>query len=75
MDRRWKTRKRPKYVPKDPKPVEICRVLPHRLAHIPGAVEWLLSVRKNRIDTRVGYELNKLYSQLSELVKNQNNKN
>ncbi|AFQ22263.1 hypothetical protein My1_104 [Pectobacterium phage My1] len=69
-DPRWKTRRNPRKKVAPKPEVELCRVLPHRLAHIPGAVEWLVSKPKRRLDTRVSFELRKLYAELASLVKN-----
>ena len=72
-DSRWDLRKYPK---KKSKPVktynpadELCRVVPFRLAQIPGIGEWLMQQRKARATLNINVELDVVYRELAELRK------
>lgn len=67
-DPRWETRKFPKAPERKQKEIELCRVIPIRLAHMPNIYDWLESQRKTRLSIRVGLELDTGYRSLSEFM-------
>lgn len=69
-DARWETRKFPKRdtKPRKAKEIELCRVIPIRLAQMPNIYDWLESQRKTRLSIRINMELNMGYKSLSEFM-------
>ncbi|QIO02048.1 hypothetical protein rutana_66 [Salmonella phage rutana] len=52
---------------------KLCRVVPPRLAGIRNISEWLLKQRKTRVSLRIGFELDQVYRELGELIKENDN--
>ncbi|ATS94069.1 hypothetical protein P13BB106kb_p085 [Pectobacterium phage DU_PP_V] len=69
MDQRWKVPKKKKAKIKPRDSVEMCRVLPTRLANIKGSVDWLRKYPRTKLGENISHDLNNLYKQLAELVK------
>ncbi|WWD11422.1 hypothetical protein CPL00146S_CDS0047 [Escherichia phage SmurfNell] len=52
---------------------KLCRVVPPRLAGIPNVSIWLLKQRKVRVSLRIPFELERVYKELGELIKEDDN--
>ena len=73
---KWETRKfptKPKKSSTYDTAEKLCRVVPHRLAGIPNISIWLLKQRKIRVSLRIGFELDQIYRELGELIKEDDN--
>lgn len=74
-DGRWDTRKfkrKPSKKIRTYDPAEdLCRVVPFRLAQIPGIGEWLMKQRKARATLNINVELDVVYRELAEMRKTQ----
>lgn len=74
-DPRWGARKFPKAKPKKVRqydPTEdLCRVVPFRLAQIPGIGAWLMRQRKVKATLNINAELDVVYRELAEMRKTQ----
>lgn len=70
-DPRWEIRKFPKRKEvkrKIRKEIEICRVVPIRLAQMPNIYDWLEAQRKTRLSIMITKELDLAYRSLSEFM-------
>lgn len=75
-NKKWETRKFPVKERKTSvydTAEKLCRVVPPRLAGIPSVSIWLLKQRKVRISLRIGFELDQVYRELGELIKENDN--
>ncbi|WP_349043646.1 hypothetical protein [Brucella melitensis] len=75
-NKKWETRKFPVKERKTSvydTAEKLCRVVPHRLAGIPDVSIWLLKQRKIRVSLRIGFELDQIYRELGELIKEDDN--
>lgn len=75
-NKKWETRKFPvkerkTYVYDTAE--KLCRVVPPRLAGIPNVSIWLLKQRKVRVSLRIPFELERVYKELGELIKEDDN--
>lgn len=75
-NKKWETRKFPVKESKRSgydTAEKLCRVVPPRLAGIPNVSIWLLKQRKIRISLRIGFELDQVYRELGEIIKENDN--
>ncbi|QKE54253.1 hypothetical protein ACSA001_1020 [Salmonella phage vB_SalS_SA001] len=75
-NKKWETRKFPvkeRKVPVYDTSEKLCRVVPARLASINGIGAWLLKQRKQSVSLRISFELDQIYRELGELIKENDN--
>ena len=75
-NKKWETRKFPVKERKTSvydTAEKLCRVVPSKLAPISGIGTWLLKQRKRSISLRISFELDQVYRELGELIKEDDN--